>query len=542
MTTPTLLQAINTVQNNISIDVNKNKIIFIDVSDCKIGINCIDTNYSLEVAKSNIDSNTYEGFISTYGLIVNSSSQYNFINYINISNCDICNIIIDTANITDLSVTSLDVSNQLNVYNEANIYHLDASHVSIIDASINDLSVATINVLGNATISAGTITTLDTSFIKSNNIIMNGGGYIYYNSPELPVTYNETILTTKGYVDGLVQGIHVKASVEYATRDGEDLSYISSTELKYNITNTHLLDDISNISLFSQYDRILVKNQTDATENGLYKITDICNTTSLIVLSRTSDLSYGSTAQGVYVFVDGSNSSQENTSWIQSSDISKVIVGDQSLNFVQFSRAGEYKAGANITIQDLTISVKPDLLGIHYIDTTLINAETIDVSNLTISESLTVNSANHGYIKVYDISVTNLEILNSLIVNDGCHGTFFAQDASIGTLEILNSLIVNDGCHGTFFAQDASIGTLEILNSLIVNDGCHGTFFAQDASIGTLEILNSLIVNDGCHGTFFAQDASIGTLEILNSLIVNDGCHGTFFAQDASIGTLENIK
>ena len=167
------------------------------------------------------------------------------------------------------------------------------------------------------------ITVNESALFKSD--ISLDGGYIYYSSGTLPENTGN-ILATKQYVDEFIQGIHVKKSVEFATISGENLLFdnIDNNQLTINLS-TGYLDSCNNPDIYIVNNRVLVKNQTDETQNGVYYILE--NASSNLTLERTQDLSAGSKSQGVYVFIDGSNSSQQNTSWIQTNDVSNVIIG-----------------------------------------------------------------------------------------------------------------------------------------------------------------------------------------------------------------------
>ena len=559
---------------NVDICINNiDKLIYFDVSDCKIGINCTDTSYSLEVAKTSEPTHDYEGFIKTYGLMVDSS--VNIHGNAIIENLDVSNLLnSNLLNTNSLTANYLDVS--FSNITDCSINFLDVSTAIMNDVSITNLEV--INPMNNLNLNildVSNITVNESALFKSD--ISLDGGYIYYSSGTLPENTGN-ILATKQYVDEFIQGIHVKKSVEFATISGENLLFdnIDNNQLTINLS-TGYLDSCNNPDIYIVNNRVLVKNQTDETQNGVYYILE--NASSNLTLERTQDLSAGSKSQGVYVFIDGSNSSQQNTSWIQTNDVSNVIIGDNSLNFVQFSRAGDYRGSKNILITDLKIELKSDISinsiisnkgifsdvsinNLEIINSLVVNdachgtltagdasINNLDVSNLVVLNSLIVKDASHGTLKAYDASINYLEIINSLVVNDACHGTLTAGDASINTLDVsnlvvLNSLIVKDASHGTFIAHDASINYLEIINSLVVDDACHGTLTAEDASINNLDVsnlvvLNSLIVEDASHGTLIAYDASINYLEIINSLVVDDACHGTLKAEDASINNLD---
>ena len=68
----------------------------------------------------------------------------------------------------------------------------------------------------------------------------------------------DTDATTKSYVDSVAQGISIKTEVRVATT--------GNVSLNNEVINGGTIDEIELV----EDDRVLVKNQTDATENGIY--------------------------------------------------------------------------------------------------------------------------------------------------------------------------------------------------------------------------------------------------------------------------------
>jgi hypothetical protein len=86
---------------------------------------------------------------------------------------------------------------------------------------------------------------------------------------------------SKSYVDSVAQGLDVKDSVKIATTANITLS------------GTQTIDGVA----VSADERVLVKNQSTASENGLY----LCKAGSW---ARTADLAAGVNAAGVFVFIE----------------------------------------------------------------------------------------------------------------------------------------------------------------------------------------------------------------------------------------------
>ena len=90
-----------------------------------------------------------------------------------------------------------------------------------------------------------------------------------------------TDAATKGYVDSVSQGLDVKDSVKVATTANITLS------------GTQTIDGVA----VSADERVLVKDQSTASQNGLY----LCKASAW---ARTSDLAAGANAAGMFTFVE----------------------------------------------------------------------------------------------------------------------------------------------------------------------------------------------------------------------------------------------
>lgn len=153
-------------------------------------------------------------------------------------------------------------------------------------------------------------------------------------------------VATKSYVDLVKQGMYVKDSVIVGTLIPHTLN-----------TDFHVGATIDSYVL-SLGDRILIKNQADPIENGIYTIT---NSTPV----RTEDFKIGEEVSGFFVFIEqGFNNS--NTGWICNSPNGSDIVGTNPITFTQFTGIGSAIAGNGISIDVNTISVNIDNSSLEY--------------------------------------------------------------------------------------------------------------------------------------------------------------------------------
>jgi hypothetical protein len=159
---------------------------------------------------------------------------------------------------------------------------------------------------------------------------------------------------TKAYVDLVRQGLYVKDSVKVATTQALDL------ELEY--VPGSVMDGYTLVS----GDRVLIKNQDDASENGIYIIMAEGAPT------RAADFDNGLSASGSFVFVQV-GSINGSLGWICNSLPSADIVGQNDIFFTQFTGLGQVDAGdalsknlnqINVNVDDSSIEVFDDVLRI----------------------------------------------------------------------------------------------------------------------------------------------------------------------------------
>ena len=125
---------------------------------------------------------------------------------------------------------------------------------------------------------------------------------------------------TKAYVDSMVQGLDVKESVRVAT------------VANINLNGLQAIDGVN----VNAGDRVLVKDQDNAAENGIY----IAGTAAWV---RANDAINGKVGPGMFTFVE-EGSANNNNGYVLAND-GAVNVGSTELNFAQFSGMGQILVG-----------------------------------------------------------------------------------------------------------------------------------------------------------------------------------------------------
>lgn len=218
-----------------------------------------------------------------------------------------------------------------------NLYYTDGrADARIANASIDDLSDVTVTSASSGDFlvwdgSAWVDRTVSIDELDAAEADVSLGGNKITN---LGTPTASTDAATKGYVDGVAQGLDVKGSVRAATTGNITLS------------GTQTVDGV----VLSEGDRVLVKNQTPAeSDNGIYVVASG-------VWSRSEDADTGSDlTAGAFVFVEEGNDYAD-TGWVLSTD-DPITVGATAQTWVQFSGAGTYTAGQGLTLSGSEFSV-----------------------------------------------------------------------------------------------------------------------------------------------------------------------------------------
>jgi hypothetical protein len=156
-------------------------------------------------------------------------------------------------------------------------------------------------------------------------------------------------IATKGYVDAARQGLDVKQSVRVSTTAPINIS----TDLQNG-------DTIDGVTLVTG-DRVLVKNQSTASENGIY----VAVATG--AASRSSDANgtadTGELKAGTFTFVEEGNTNADKGFVVSTNGT--ITIDVTGITWTQFSGAGSFTAGDGISQDGNTINVNDDDVTIY---------------------------------------------------------------------------------------------------------------------------------------------------------------------------------
>lgn len=196
-----------------------------------------------------------------------------------------------------------------------------------------------------------------------------------------------TDAATKGYVDAVKTGLDVKDSVRLATVGNLVATYDNGTSglgatLTNNDTQAALQLDGINATVG---DRVLVKDQSTALQNGIYVVTDVGSISTNWVLTRATDFDNAPGAEvsgGCFTFVEVGNTQADNGYVVTTNGA--ITIGTTSINWAQFSGAGQVVAGDGLTKDGNRLDVQVGT-GIAIVSDTVTLASSVAGDGLTFN-------------------------------------------------------------------------------------------------------------------------------------------------------------
>jgi hypothetical protein len=294
---------------------------------------------------------------------------------------------------------------------------------------------------------------------------------------------------TKAYVDASAQGVHWKESVIAASTANVDLASAPSA--------------IDGVTL-SADDRVLIKDQTDASENGIYVFAS-----SGSAMSRAEDANTAAKLEGAAVFVR-QGSTQADGGYIVTTD--NITLGTTDISITQFTGLSSITAGDGLSKNSNTLSIDLSATsGLEFSSGELqvkvanglelvaggtqvkLNGSTLSLSASGLSVG-TITSSELGA-----NSVTGAAIADGAIGDSGLFGSGVVDAAAIASGAVTSAKL-GSASVSTAKVQDAAIDENKLASSVAGNglSGGAGSALAVSVDDSTIEInADSLRLKDG---------------------------------------------
>jgi phage-related tail fiber protein len=225
---------------------------------------------------------------------------------------------------------------------------------------------------------------------------------------------------TKAYVDAARAGLDVKQSVR------------ATTTANIALSGTTTIDDV----VLVVGDRVLVKNQSTASQNGIYVV-------AAGSWARATDAdSNDKVTSGMFCFVEEGTLNGD-SGWVLATN-APTTLGTTNLTFAQFSGTGQITAGAGLTKDG-------NILNVVAVDATriVVNADNIDLATTGVSASTYRSVSVDAYGRV--TAGTNPTTISGYGLTDAQ-----SQITSVGLLKGAGSGSVSAAVAGTDYLSPSS--------------------------------------------------------------------------------------
>jgi hypothetical protein len=261
--------------------------------------------------------------------------------------------------------------------------------------------------------------TITNSTIDSSVIGGNAPAAAYFTTAQVAATPTaDADVANKAYVDSVAQGLDIKASCLYTTTGNITLSGLA----------TQANGDWG--STLTAGDRILVKNQTNQAENGIYAA-------AASGWTRTADMNVWSEVPGAFTFIEDGVSLSA-TGWVTTAGPTGTI-GVTNMPWTQFSGAGTYTAGNGLQLISNAFSVK-------------LNGTTLDAS----SSGLRISTTYAGQTSITTLGTIGTGVWEGSDVGVA-HGGTGASDAANARLNLSAAVL---GANNDITSMSAITGSI----------------------------------------------------------------------------------
>ena len=310
---------------------------------------------------------------------------------------------IDATNITNSNLSGTAGITNANLANPQ--VSLGAQTLTLGAAATTDLSGLTSIVIDDITINGQTMST--TSANKDINLDPHGTGTVVVPSGyEDRSGFGDTSLANKAYVDQVAQGLDTKPSCKLATTANLTATYSNGTAgVGATLTNSGTQGTLTLDSTAANLnDRILVKDQTTASQNGIYVVSNVGGASTNWVLTRaTPEDQPAELTGGSFVFVEEGTLNANNGYTF--THTGSPTFGTTDLDVAQFSGAGQITAGAALTKSGNQLDVAVDDSSVE-VNSDALRVKALGVTNAMLAGSIQTTKLANPFITLTDESST----------------------------------------------------------------------------------------------------------------------------------------
>ena len=283
-----------------------------------------------------------------------------------------------------------------------------------------------------------------------------------------------TDAATKAYVDSAAQGIDWKASVRAATT--------SNVTLASDLENGDTLDGVT----LATGDRVLVKNQSTGSQNGIY----VVKSSGAPDRSTDADLAAELTSNFAVFVEEGTANADQG--YVLTND-GAITVGTTALTFTQFTGLGQVTAGDGLSKTGNTLNVTAGT-GISITGDAVTNDGVLSITGTANQISATASTGA--------ITLSGPQDLHS-----GATPTFAGVNAG--------SVTLTDALLGTAVATASDSAT--VIDSWSASTYKSAKYIVQMRKDNDIEVIEVLVMIDGNNNVYLTEYADIFSNAVLGT-------------------------
>lgn len=295
-----------------------------------------------------------------------------------------------------------------------------------------------------------------------------------YKITGLGTPTNSTDAATKAYVDSAAQGIDWKASVRAATT--------ANVTLASDLENGDTLDGVT----LATGDRILVKNQSTGSQNGIYTV----NASGAPTRSTDADTGAELTSNFAVFVEEGTTNADQG--YVLTND-GAITVGTTALAFTQFTGLGQITAGDGLTKTGNTINVNPGT-GINITADAVTNTGVLSITGTANQISATASTGAITLSGPQDLHSAATPSFSGVTV-----GSVTLPDALLGTATgtasdsatVIDSWSATTYSSAKYVVQMKKDNDIEVIEVLVAVDGNNNVYLTEYADVFSNAVLGT---------------------------------------------------